>query len=192
MSEGAWTIEREELLAKLWNEGASASQVANALGVSRNSVMGKVNRLGLQRYAQKSPEEIEREAEARRIRSAELAKARYERELARRRKVQELFDAEKIEQERKSSSLPFSELRMFSSRLSNQCRYMLNDTAPFIACGAVTAPGDSWCPYCRDIVMAKPAPVLSDDERFRRALAFKKNALARSVTKPPTARDEAA
>jgi GcrA cell cycle regulator len=43
-----WTDERVELLKKLWQEGLSASQIAKALGgVTRNSVIGKVHRLGL-------------------------------------------------------------------------------------------------------------------------------------------------
>jgi GcrA cell cycle regulator len=43
-----WTDDRVELLKKLWNEGLSASQIAVELGgISRNSVIGKVHRLGL-------------------------------------------------------------------------------------------------------------------------------------------------
>jgi GcrA cell cycle regulator len=51
MSEAAtgWTDDRVELLAKLWSEGQSASQIAAVLGggVTRNAVIGKVHRLGL-------------------------------------------------------------------------------------------------------------------------------------------------
>jgi GcrA cell cycle regulator len=51
MSDAAtgWTDERVELLAKMWSEGLSASQIAAALGggVTRNAVIGKVHRLGL-------------------------------------------------------------------------------------------------------------------------------------------------
>ena len=44
----SWTNERVELLKKLWAEGYSASQVAKQMGgVTRNGVIGKVNRLGL-------------------------------------------------------------------------------------------------------------------------------------------------
>lgn len=44
----SWTDERVELLAKLWAEGLSASQIATQLGgVSRNAVIGKVHRLKL-------------------------------------------------------------------------------------------------------------------------------------------------
>ena len=45
----AWTEERVEQLMKLWTEGLSASQIANRLGdVTRNAVIGKVHRLGLE------------------------------------------------------------------------------------------------------------------------------------------------
>ncbi|NRA87410.1 MAG: GcrA cell cycle regulator [Rhizobiales bacterium] len=44
----AWTDDRVELLKKLWNDGLSASQIANQMGgVTRNAVIGKVHRLGL-------------------------------------------------------------------------------------------------------------------------------------------------
>lgn len=50
-----WTDERVELLAKLWSEGFSASQIAAQLGgVTRNAVIGKVHRLKLEGRA-KSP-----------------------------------------------------------------------------------------------------------------------------------------
>jgi GcrA cell cycle regulator len=43
-----WTEERVALLRRLWLEGLSASEVARRLGgATRNSIMGKVHRLGL-------------------------------------------------------------------------------------------------------------------------------------------------
>lgn len=43
-----WTDDRVKLLKKLWGDGLSASQIAMELGgISRNSVIGKVHRLGL-------------------------------------------------------------------------------------------------------------------------------------------------
>ncbi len=50
-----WTDDRVEVLKKLWSDGLSASQIAAELGgISRNSVIGKVHRLGLSGRA-KSP-----------------------------------------------------------------------------------------------------------------------------------------
>jgi GcrA cell cycle regulator len=44
----SWTDERIERLKKMWAEGATASQIADELGaVSRNAVIGKAHRLGL-------------------------------------------------------------------------------------------------------------------------------------------------
>lgn len=43
-----WDDARVDTLKKLWSEGLSASQIAGRLGhVTRNSVIGKVHRLGL-------------------------------------------------------------------------------------------------------------------------------------------------
>ena len=43
-----WTDERIATLTKMWEGGATASQIADELGgVSRNAVIGKAHRLGL-------------------------------------------------------------------------------------------------------------------------------------------------
>ena len=45
----SWTDERIERLKKMWTDGATASQIADELGgVSRNAVIGKAHRLGLE------------------------------------------------------------------------------------------------------------------------------------------------
>jgi GcrA cell cycle regulator len=45
----SWTDERIERLKKMWADGATASQIADELGgVSRNAVIGKAHRLGLE------------------------------------------------------------------------------------------------------------------------------------------------
>jgi GcrA cell cycle regulator len=45
----SWTEERIERLKTMWTEGATASQIADDLGgVSRNAVIGKAHRLGLE------------------------------------------------------------------------------------------------------------------------------------------------
>ncbi len=45
----AWTDERISLLTKMWTDGHTASQIAQALGeaTTRNAVIGKAHRLGL-------------------------------------------------------------------------------------------------------------------------------------------------
>lgn len=57
----SWTDERIETLKTMWEAGQTASQIAEALtGVSRNAVIGKAHRLGLQsRPSPVKPNEVE-------------------------------------------------------------------------------------------------------------------------------------
>ena len=51
----SWTDERIDRLKTMWAEGATASQIADELGgVSRNAVIGKAHRLGLERGRRRS------------------------------------------------------------------------------------------------------------------------------------------
>lgn len=43
----AWTDEMVEELKKLWKEGVTTGEIGKRLGVSKNSIVGKVHRLGL-------------------------------------------------------------------------------------------------------------------------------------------------
>jgi GcrA cell cycle regulator len=59
----SWTDERIQMLKTMWEGGQTASQIAEALGeVSRNAVIGKAHRLGLQ--ARPSPVKSHSEAAA--------------------------------------------------------------------------------------------------------------------------------
>ena len=59
----SWTDERIETLTKMWEGGATASQIADELGgVSRNAVIGKAHRLGLK--ARPSPVKANEKPEA--------------------------------------------------------------------------------------------------------------------------------
>jgi GcrA cell cycle regulator len=42
-----WTAERIDTLAAMWSAGETCSYIAQAIGVTRNAVIGKVDRLGL-------------------------------------------------------------------------------------------------------------------------------------------------
>lgn len=44
-----WTEERESRLRDLWDEGLSTRAIATALGVTKNAIVGKSYRLGLER-----------------------------------------------------------------------------------------------------------------------------------------------
>ncbi|MDG2004074.1 MAG: GcrA family cell cycle regulator [Novosphingobium sp.] len=70
----SWTDERIEKLTKLWEGGATASQIAEELGgVSRNAVIGKAHRLGLK--ARPSPVKANEKPARAAASSAKKAKA---------------------------------------------------------------------------------------------------------------------
>src|SRR5262245_10969262 len=48
-SGAAWTLERIDLLKRCLDAGLSCGQTAREIGVTRNAVIGKINRLGLSR-----------------------------------------------------------------------------------------------------------------------------------------------
>jgi GcrA cell cycle regulator len=76
-----WTDESIAELTRRWMAGESASNIAAALGLkSRNVVIGKVHRLGLQRTSQPRKNELMRaqEAERREKRNERLRQARAE------------------------------------------------------------------------------------------------------------------
>ena len=62
----SWTEERIDTLKKMWDSGMTATQIAEELGgVSRNAVIGKAHRLGLQsRPSPVKPNEAKAEAAA--------------------------------------------------------------------------------------------------------------------------------
>ncbi|MDF2494947.1 GcrA family cell cycle regulator [Sphingomonas sp.] len=69
----SWTEERIDTLRKMWEGGQTASQIAEALGgVSRNAVIGKAHRLGLQ--SRPSPV-VSKDAEAKAAAAAAAAAA---------------------------------------------------------------------------------------------------------------------
>src|SRR5215211_3350463 len=70
----SWTEERIERLKKMWTDGATASQIADELGgVSRNAVIGKAHRLGLEQRP--SPVKPGEEKEARKPAAAPVTAA---------------------------------------------------------------------------------------------------------------------
>jgi len=70
----SWTDERIATLTKMWESGATASQIADELGgVSRNAVIGKAHRLGLK--ARPSPVKANEPKPAPRPKEAEAKSA---------------------------------------------------------------------------------------------------------------------
>ena len=68
----SWTDERIGTLTKMWEGGATASQIADKLGgVSRNAVIGKAHRLGLK--SRPSPVKANEEGEEKPVKKKDAA-----------------------------------------------------------------------------------------------------------------------
>jgi len=120
-----WTDDRIEALSRMWlEEGLSASQIGARLGTSRNSVIGKVHRLGL------------------RLRPAEVRK----------RKTEALFGNYILSAIKPPRHLPET-IAPRASRcdlhdlepFDRKCRYPHGDAPPYAFCGGDAIPGSSYC-----------------------------------------------
>src|SRR3982751_3569597 len=148
----SWTEERIERLKKMWHDGATASQIADELGgVSRNAVIGKAHRLGLEQRP--SPVKPGEEKEARKAApapaAAEPKPAKAEAQAAR---------AAPAASEPSSTAAPPATPR----RSAPEMQYRSIGPGGFIRQG----PGDQQAPIPpappRRLVPAKPSPEVAD------------------------------
>ncbi|HXX07527.1 MAG TPA: GcrA family cell cycle regulator [Pseudolabrys sp.] len=124
-----WTTLRIEQLKSGVIAGLSCAQIANEIGVSRNAVIGKVNRLGLSRGRNPAAPRPRRERSIPRVLTQRLA-------------LRALFTSEPIAADVVSAE-PCSLLNL----APHKCRWPINgvDTVDFIFCGNTTVDGMSYC-----------------------------------------------
>ena len=130
-SHTTWTTERVVLLKNCFNAGLSCAQIAQEIGVSRNAVIGKINRLGLSRG---------RSAVISRPRGG--APTRAPRVLTQRQALLALFASEPVVADVVSAE-PCSLLDLAPGK----CRWPIGGVgiSDFTFCGNTTAAGMSYC-----------------------------------------------
>lgn len=179
-----WSDERVDLLKTLWTEGLTCSQIAAQLGhVSRNGVIGKIHRLGLEKRGMKvSQAELFKREQKRKARNASrVIRQREQRQRQR-------FGEDKPMQELPpapepfvgSLNIPFNNLRPFSDLEPNECRFIADGGPDYLACGTLTLDGESYCGHCSGIVYLKPVNI-SAAERERRSRQATRNWKATEV-----------
>jgi GcrA cell cycle regulator len=146
----SWTDERIERLKKMWAQGATASQIADELGgVSRNAVIGKAHRLGLEQRP--SPVKPGEEKEAKKAAPAAAAPkpAQPKAEAARPAPAA-------------SSAAPAAPQAAAPQRSAPEMQYRSIGPGGFVRQG----PGDQQAPIPpappRRLVPAKPSPDVAD------------------------------
>lgn len=181
----AWTDERVEKLTKLWEEGKSASEIAKELGnVTRNAVIGKVHRMGLQaRNTTAAPAETKKAAPKAKAKPAASAKEKVAVEVEEVVEVEVEVEAEtKLETKSDSNQFPahlpsnpdeiseetrrnVERMESSSKRLTlmqlteRTCKWPVGDpaTEDFWFCGHPSEPGK---PYCQaHVELAFQAPM---------------------------------
>jgi GcrA cell cycle regulator len=164
-----WTDDRVELLKKLWSDGLSASQIAGELGgISRNSVIGKVHRLGLSGRAKSPSGSVPRQrkprAHAHMIRMARPG-VRGNNALA----PMQVYETEaEPEPALIDNIIPISQRCSLLELNDSKCRWPIGDpsAADFFFCGGKTIEGLPYCGY-HSRVAYQPA---ADRRRDRRPM----------------------
>jgi GcrA cell cycle regulator len=148
----SWDGERVELLRQLWQDGLSASRIAQRLGsgFTRNAVIGKVHRLGLAGRAKPAEESSARQKRA-------PAPPTVHKTVALRgntvimRDVVVAQDYAPMEQQ-EAVVIPISERVTIMELRDNMCRWPLGDplTSEFRYCGTKCDPAQPYCiPHSR-------------------------------------------
>jgi GcrA cell cycle regulator len=180
-----WTDDKINELKRLWVRGLSATQVGKEMSITRNAVIGKVHRLGLERWLKpKSQEErdVVRSEQRRKKNEHERLKrklgerksnTRRRKKMQKQPKVGPVFEG--------FIGIPFADLRPFSKHAPNQCRYIPAEPPgpDYLACGSATAEGEAYCEHCKDIVFARPWKFTEQDRQRR---VFHMRRVARPAT----------
>lgn len=143
-----WPVERETRLRNLWNDKLSCRTIAGMLGVSRNAVIGKAHRMGLE------PRErvIAKPREPKRKRGLHT---RHRRDV-----LGKLFAPDPVELREvdvESRKLTFDQLE------ANSCRYPA-EKGPITFCGHERKAGSSYCPAHHFLCWKPPQKI--DRETF--------------------------
>ncbi len=141
-----WTNEKTDILRRMVAEGFSASHIAKEIGgVSRNAVIGKVTRMGLDLHgASGRPDLGARHAKKPVIRTPRMPKKKPE--PAKVSELQKFMDrapppvADSIPMP-KSLGLTLMELE------SDSCRWPAGEREHITFCGHIVEQGASYCPY---------------------------------------------
>jgi GcrA cell cycle regulator len=164
-----WTDDRVELLKKLWSDGLSASRIATELGgISRNSVIGKVHRLGLSGRAKSPSTSVPRQRKPR-AHGQMMRIARHGIRGNTALAPLHAYEAElEPEPELIENIIPMGQRCSILELTESKCHWPIGDpsASDFFFCGGKTMEGLPYCRYhCR--IAYQPA---ADRRRDRRAI----------------------
>lgn len=169
-----WTPERIEIIKKLWAEGLSNGLIADRLGgITRNSVIGKVHRLGLDGRATIKRKEMGRPFGSRnrsiRISETPVEVARNRRPMVFKKQTAPVFPAVPLPPQ---SAGDIGRVK-FSDLEAGHCKWIVGETHPIaMCCGLPRVIGK---PYCTaHVERATPASAQPKRKDSIKPLAFVK------------------
>lgn len=157
MADFIWDRDAIEHLKRLWDDKASAAEIAAELGggVTRNAVLGKLNRLGLVGL-RKRPKKPKRERPAQFLLKAPARPVTAKAPRPSKAPVIASDTSPILKRPpmfAQSLNVPLVELRDFSIEQPNQCRYIAHEPPGpgYLCCANETRPGASYCPHHHEI-----------------------------------------
>lgn len=159
-----WSAEKVEWLKRLWATDAPFSLIAQEMGISRNSVIGKCHRLGL---PSRGPAPRLSEEELRRRRNERQRKYDSKRRFNPKPKVSKKMESPSIVPPPPyigDLKIPFADLRDYSNKSPNQCRFIADEPPGplYLACGNETRPGEPYCSHCTPLTRANVSNSISE------------------------------
>lgn len=157
----AWTTEMIEGLKKMWKGGLTTNEIAKELGVSKNSIVGKVHRLNL--TSRPSPiKKKEGEEETEILQTEEVSVLVEEEQKPQKKAKKEPASSKAFETE--ATPLPVeAELKKrrcikLSELDSHTCRWPIGDPKDdrFCFCGNKVRAGQTYCDEHAAIAYVKP------------------------------------
>lgn len=157
MNYGQWTEAAESKLREMWAAGLSARQCATEFGnvVSRNAIIGKVHRMGLERrrtVVSSKPRRTDGDREK--------GRTVRKRNVAVRKVAKPVFKAPPVEKFKPEpealavgawNALPGSTPIILLELSEGTCKWPIGDGPPFMFCGCAVSEGSSYCPTHRHI-----------------------------------------
>ena len=148
-----WTEQKIETLTKMWNNGASCSQIGERIGMTRNAVIGKRKRLGLvprgkggRDKATKIPKRPPMTPEGKGI----------------------LMPQCNVSPVRTTDNAPVPMMIPLLDLEDNMCHWVSTDDSPYLYCGHACKIGSAYCQHHNSRMRVK-AKAPKDSEPLRRA-----------------------
>lgn len=167
-----WAPERVEKLKELWKEGLSASQMVGRLGGSpgptRNSVIGKLHRIGLSGNRQSEPGKLrtKKPKQAAHVSKAQTRATRIKQILAGCTPLGIQSALETVERAAPVAKyVPVGRVS-FENLEDGACKFPVGEQAPYLFCGSPQVPGLPYCEHCaRASYAVAKAPTQSGPSR---------------------------